>query len=127
MAKILVVDDEPHVVELVAFNLRREGYTVVSAENGAAALLAVDREHPDLIVLDILMPIMDGVQVARTLKANPETREIPILFLTAKAQDADILEGLTAGAEVYLPKPFSPIDLLRVVTTLLAEVGEGED
>lgn len=121
MAKILVVDDEPHVVELVAFNLRREGYTVVSAKNGAEALVVVEREHPDLVILDVMMPIMDGVQVAETLKANEATSDIPIVMLTAKAQDSDILEGLVAGAEVYLPKPFSPTELSRVVKSLLPE------
>ena len=120
MAKILVVDDEPHVVELVAFNLRREGYTVVSANNGASALVSVEQERPDLIILDIMMPIMDGIQVAETLKANEATRDIPIVMLTAKAQDADILEGLVAGAEVYLPKPFSPLELSRVVKSMLS-------
>lgn len=125
MAKILVVDDEPHVVELVAFNLRREGYTVVSAKNGAEALVAVERENPDLVILDVMMPIMDGVQVAETLKANEATRDIPIVMLTAKAQDSDILEGLVAGAEVYLPKPFSPIELSRVVKSLLPEAAQG--
>jgi len=124
MAKILVVDDEPHVVELVAFNLRREGYTVLSASNGAAALIEVDKEHPDLVILDIMMPIMDGLQVAEMLKANPATKEIPIVFLTAKSQDSDILDGLVAGAEVYLPKPFSPGELSRVVRSLLEKPGE---
>ena len=124
MAKILVVDDEPHVVELVAFNLRREGYSVVSANNGAAALVAVRQEKPDLIILDVMMPIMDGIQVAETLKADEDTRDIPVVMLTAKAQDSDILEGLVAGAEVYLPKPFSPLELSRVVKSLLPETAK---
>ena len=121
MAKILVVDDEQRVVELVAVNLRREGYTVVSARNGGDALVAVGKEKPDLVILDVVMPVMDGVHVAQALKANEATRDLPIVMLTAKAQDADILEGLLAGAEVYLPKPFHPRDLIRVVKSLLPD------
>lgn len=125
MAKILVVDDEPHVIELVAFNMRRAGYSVVSADNGAAALLAVEQEHPDLVILDVMMPIMDGFQVLEHLKAKEETRNLPVVMLTAKAQDSDIFDGLSAGADVYLPKPFSPTELAQVVKSLLA--GEEPD
>ncbi len=121
MAKILVVDDEPHVVELVALNLRREGHTVVTAGNGAAAVLAVEKEHPDLVVLDVMMPVLDGIQVAEILRGREETRAIPIIMLTAKSQDNDILDGLMAGADVYLPKPFHPKELSRVVKSLLPE------
>lgn len=119
MAKILVVDDAPHVVELVSFNLRREGYCVVSASNGAAALLAAEQECPDLIILDVMMPLMSGLQVAEQLKANEKTRHIPVVFLTAKSNECDIAAGLLAGAEIYLTKPFSPSELSRVVRALL--------
>src|SRR5205807_6916457 len=88
--KILAVDDEQHIVRLVQVNLERQGYEVVTAFDGKEALEKVESEHPDLIVLDVMMPYMDGFEVLQNLKKNQNTREIPVIMLTAKAQDADV-------------------------------------
>src|SRR5947207_10287406 len=95
--KILAVDDERHIVRLVQVNLERDGYTVVTAYDGKEALEKVQSERPDLIVLDVMMPYMDGFEVLQNLKKNPETRDIPVIMLTAKAQDADVFRGWQSG------------------------------
>src|SRR5262245_37046771 len=105
--KILAVDDERAILRLVQVNLERAGYRVVMASDGREAMEKVASERPDLIVLDVMMPYMDGFEVLRTLKRNPATRDIPVIMLTAKAQDADIFEGLKSGADCYLTKPFN--------------------
>jgi len=113
--KILAVDDERHIVRLVEVNLQRAGYEVVTAYDGKEALEKVKTENPDLVVLDVMMPFMDGFEVLRTLKANPETAEIPVIMLTAKAQDADVFRGWQSGVDCYLTKPFNPMELLTFV------------
>src|SRR5438094_5646958 len=113
--KILAVDDERHIVRLVEVNLARAGYQVVTAFDGREALQKVESEKPDLIVLDVMMPYMDGFEVLRNLKANPDTREIPVIMLTAKAQDADVFRGWQSGVDCYLTKPFNPMELLTFV------------
>ncbi len=113
--KILVVDDEPHIVRLVQVNLQKAGYTVSTASNGREALEAVANEQPDLMVLDVMMPEMDGLETLKRLKGNPETDDIPVILLTAKAQDADVFEGWKSGADLYLTKPFNPGELLLFV------------
>jgi two-component system, OmpR family, alkaline phosphatase synthesis response regulator PhoP len=113
--KILAVDDERHIVRLVEVNLARAGYQVVTAFDGREALQKVGSENPDLIVLDVMMPYMDGFEVLRNLKANPETRDIPVIMLTAKAQDADVFRGWQSGVDCYLTKPFNPMELLTFV------------
>src|SRR5919206_1679844 len=99
--KILAVDDERHIVRLVEVNLARAGYNVVTAFDGREALQKVESEKPDLVVLDVMMPYMDGFEVLRNLKANPATAEIPVIMLTSKAQDEDLFHGYKTGADAY--------------------------
>jgi two-component system alkaline phosphatase synthesis response regulator PhoP len=113
--KVLVVDDEPHIVRLVEVNLQRAGYDVIKAMDGVEALEQVKAEIPDMIVLDVMMPRMDGFTVLKHLKADPQTQEIPVIMLTAKAQDADIFKGWQSGVDSYLTKPFNPMELLTFV------------
>src|SRR5947199_10451248 len=127
--KILAVDDERHIVRLVEVNLALAGYQVVTAIDGREALQKVEAEKPDLVVLDVMMPYMDGFEVLRNLKANPETADIPVIMLTAKAQDADVFRGWQSGVDCYLTKPFNPMELLTFVKRIfksLEEEGEGE-
>ncbi|MDQ2732330.1 MAG: response regulator [Armatimonadota bacterium] len=113
--KILAVDDEKHIVRLVQVNLERAGYTVVTAFDGVEALEKVKGEKPDMIVCDVMMPRMDGFEVLRNLKADAATRDIPVIMLTAKAQDADVFKGWQSGVDAYLTKPFNPMELLAFV------------
>src|SRR5205823_7083197 len=113
--KILAVDDERHIVRLVEVNLQRAGYDVVTAYDGKEALEKVKTENPDLVVLDVMMPYMDGFEVLRNLQADPTTAEIPVIMLTAKAQDADVFRGWQSGVDCYLTKPFNPMELLTFV------------
>src|SRR5436305_2364950 len=113
--KILAVDDERHIVRLVEVNLQRAGYEVVTAYDGREALEKVKSENPDLVVLDVMMPYMDGFEVLKNLKADPITAEIPVIMLTAKAQDADVFRGWQSGVDCYLTKPFNPMELLTFV------------
>ena len=128
--KILAVDDEKFIVRLVQVTLERQGYTVVSASDGKEALEKVDSEKPDLVVLDVMMPYMDGFEVLQTLRRNPATRDIPVIMLTAKAQDADVFRGWQSGVDCYLTKPFNPLELVsfvnRIFQSLEGAAGEGE-
>lgn len=130
MAKrILVVDDERHIVRLIQVNLERAGYEILTAFDGVEALEKVSQDNPDMLVLDVMMPRMDGFEVLRNLKADPRTESIPVIMLTAKAQDADIFRGWQTGVDAYLTKPFNPRELLVFVERifLAAEKPEGED
>jgi two-component system, OmpR family, alkaline phosphatase synthesis response regulator PhoP len=113
--KILAVDDERHIVRLVEINLIKDGYQVVTASNGRQALEKVAAEKPDLIIMDVMMPEMDGFAALQELKNNPATANIPVIMLTAKAQDADVFQGWKSGADLYLTKPFNPKELLTFV------------
>lgn len=113
--KVLAVDDEKHIVRLVQINLQKEGYDVVTASNGREALEKVDLERPDLVVMDVMMPEMDGFEALKRLKDNPETADIPVIMLTAKAQDADVFRGWQSGVDLYLTKPFNPMELITFV------------
>ena len=106
--KILVVDDEEDILELVRYNLVREGYPVVCAASGEAALKSATSDPVDLIILDLMLPGIDGLEVTRRLKQNPDTADTPIVMLTAKNEEADIVTGLELGADDYVTKPFSP-------------------
>jgi two-component system phosphate regulon response regulator PhoB len=117
--KILVVDDEEDILELVRYNLAREGYRVVCAATGEQALNKAGSEPFDLIVLDLMLPGIDGLEVAKKLKSKPETRHIPIIMLTAKGEEADIVTGLELGADDYVTKPFSPRILVARVKAVL--------
>ena len=108
MKKILVVDDEAYIVELVKFNLEKEGYQVIVASDGRNALKMVQTEQPDLVLLDIMLPNIDGLEVCRILKQSPDTNSIPIIMLTAKGDEFDTVLGLEMGADDYIKKPFSP-------------------
>lgn len=118
--KILAVDDEKHIVRLVQINLQKAGYEVATAGTGREALERVGEFGPDLIVMDVMMPEMDGFEALKKLKENPDTRDIPVIMLTAKAQDADVFRGWQSGADLYLTKPFNPAELLSFVKRLLA-------
>jgi len=109
--KILAVDDEKSIIRLIEVNLVHEGYNVVTASDGKEALEKVAREQPDLVVLDVMMPFLDGFEVLHELKKDPDTRDIPVIMLTAKAQDADVFNGYRSGADCYLTKPFNPKEL----------------
>jgi DNA-binding response OmpR family regulator len=116
---ILVVDDEKDIVEMVTYNLIRNGYAVLSAYSGHEALEVAARETPDLIVLDLMLPGLDGTEVARRLKADARTAGIPIVMLTAKGEETDVVVGLTLGADDYVTKPFSVKILLARLSTVL--------
>ncbi|MBI5250575.1 MAG: response regulator transcription factor [Desulfomonile tiedjei] len=117
--KILVVDDEEDILELVRYNLANEGYRVDCVPSGEEALIKAAELNPDLILLDLMLPGLDGLDVCRELKADPGTRHIPIVMLTAKGEDADIVSGLELGAEDYVTKPFSPRILLARLKVVL--------
>ncbi len=114
---ILVVDDEPHIREVVELYLRRDGFEVEAVGDGAAALAAIDRKAPDLIVLDLMLPRIGGFQVTRALRQGAQ--DIPIIMLTAKSDEADRIAGLELGADDYLTKPFSPKELVARVKAVL--------
>lgn len=124
--KILVVDDEPPIVRLMEFILARQGHQMVVAVNGEEALEKVRTLNPDLVLLDIMMPRIDGYEVARTLRADPATQNLPIIMLSAKAQEEDIQKGIDVGVNEYITKPFSPEQLVHVVTDYLNRVHGGE-
>src|SRR5436309_7300216 len=117
--KVLVVDDEPEAVELVEFNLRQAGFEVVAAAHGAEALKKARSTLPSLIVLDLMLPEVDGLEVCRMLRRDPATTDIPIIMLTAKAAEVDRVVGLELGADDYLTKPFSPRELVLRVKKVL--------
>jgi two-component system phosphate regulon response regulator PhoB len=116
----LVVDDEPDTVELIAFNLQNAGYQVTTAQDGAEALQKARAVQPELIILDLMLPEMDGLQVSKVLQRDPATRSIPILMLTAKAGEVDRVLGLELGARDYVTKPFSPRELVLRVRNILS-------
>ncbi|MCC6484056.1 MAG: response regulator [Armatimonadetes bacterium] len=122
--KILAVDDEKHIVRLVQVNLERQGYDVVTANDGREALEKVASENPDLVVLDVMMPYMDGFEVLQNLRRNPNTRDIPVIMLTAKAQDADVFRGWQSGVDCYLTKPFNPIELISFVKRIFKSMDD---
>jgi two-component system alkaline phosphatase synthesis response regulator PhoP/two-component system response regulator VicR len=123
--KILVVDDEPHIVRLVEVNLQRRGYEVVRAGDGIEALERVGSEKPDMIILDVMMPRMNGFETLKELQLNPKTRSIPVIMLTAKAQDSDVFKGWQSGVSAYLTKPFNPKELLIFVDRIFIAINDG--
>ncbi len=117
--KILVVDDSPTELKLIINTLGSDNYQIVTATDGVQALEKVKKEMPDLVVLDVVMPNMDGFQACRKMKASPEVKDIPIIMLTSKSQKADEFWGKKQGAEVYLTKPFTDDALLEAVARCL--------
>ena len=124
MPKILIAEDEPDIRDLVAFTLRFAGYEVVAGNNGEEAVQIASREFPDLILLDVRMPRMTGYDACRVMKADPELKDIPIVFLSAKGQESEIKTGMDVGAEDYLLKPFAPDQLTDRVRAILAKFGK---
>ncbi len=118
--KVLVVDDEIPIQRIVKFNLEKEGYDVSLADNGKKALESVKQSRPDIILLDVMMPEMDGYEVCKALKQNKSTKNIPVIMLTARGQESDEKKGLDAGADDYITKPFSPKKLMELVREKLA-------
>ena len=116
---ILVVDDEMYIVNILDFTLATEGLRVITAANGEEALRHAVENPPDLVILDVMMPKIDGFEVCRALKAKDETKDIPVILLTAKDREADREKGREAGADLYVTKPFSPTRLLEDVRALL--------
>ncbi|MEA1901308.1 MAG: response regulator transcription factor [Thermodesulfobacteriota bacterium] len=129
MAKecILVVDDEEDILELVRYNLAREGYQVISASSGEKCLKKAGSEKLDLIVLDLMLPGIDGLEVAKNLKSYSKTKHVPIIMLTAKGEEADIVTGLELGADDYVTKPFSPRILIARVRAVIRRKKKEEE
>ena len=117
--KILVIEDEPDILEVIQYNLEREGCTVLVCRDGEQGLSRMRTDDPDLVILDLMLPGMDGVELCRRAKADPVTRAIPILMVTAKSEESDVVLGLGLGAEDYLSKPFSPRELIARVKVVL--------
>jgi two-component system phosphate regulon response regulator PhoB len=122
MFRILVVDDEPDIAALVAFHLARESYRVRTAASGPEAIAALEAEVPDLVVLDLMLPGMSGLEVLREVRARDELAEVPVILLTARAEEAQRIEGLSLGADDYVGKPFSPRELVLRVGAVLRRV-----
>jgi len=119
--KILVVDDEKQIRRLIEITLKRVGYDVVTAADGVEALSAIDTHHPDMLVLDWMMPKLSGIEVLKRLQMNPNTKDLPVIMLTAKAGDADVLKGWQSGVYCYLTKPFNPLELLAFTKRILSD------
>ncbi|MGA2464609.1 MAG: response regulator transcription factor [Thermodesulfobacteriota bacterium] len=123
---ILIVEDEKDIVDLIAYHLKQAGFSVISALDGPSGLELAKKERPSLVILDLMLPGMDGKDICRALKSNPLTQSIPILMLTAKAEEVDRVIGLELGADDYVTKPFSPRELVLRVKAILRrkEVGQ---
>ena len=118
-ATILVVDDDPVILQLLQVNFEMEGFNVITAADGQQGVDRTRADRPDVVVSDVMMPKMSGIELVAQLKGDPDTSDIPILLLTAKAQQADIGAGMDAGADDYVTKPFEPLDLVDRVNRLL--------
>jgi phosphate regulon transcriptional regulator PhoB len=117
--KILIVDDEPDIVELISYNLKKEGFHISTAQDGEEALTKVRTGHLDLIILDLMLPGIHGIELCRILRNNPKTAHVPIIMLTAKGEESDKVRGLETGADDYMTKPFSPKELIARVKAIL--------
>lgn len=120
MATVLVADDDPDIRDLVAFKLEQSGVEVVTVGDGFAAVEACRRATPDLVLLDVMMPGMSGLDVCRVMRGDPSLAQIPVILLTARAQESDVSQGFEAGADDYVVKPFSPRELGSRVQAVLA-------
>lgn len=121
MAKIVIAEDEPDIRELIAFTLRFAGYEVITGSNGEEGYQLTRTERPDLVMLDVRMPKLTGYEACKRIKSEPELADIPVIFLSAKGQEKEIEQGLAAGAEEYLLKPFAPDQLVERVKAVLAK------
>lgn len=124
---IAIVEDEANIVELIKYNLDREGYKTISANNGRRGLELVRQELPDLVILDLMLPELDGLSVCKQLRSDPQTKLIPIIILTAKSEEADRVLGLEMGADDYVTKPFSPRELVARVRAVLRRSGSVDE
>ena len=122
-SKIVVVEDEPDIVEVISYNLKREGYNVLSADRGDEGLNLIRNEAPDLVILDLMLPGMDGLSVCRQMKSDPIVRDVPVIIVSAKGEESDTVIGLEIGADDYLTKPFAPRELLARVKAVLRRGG----
>jgi two-component system phosphate regulon response regulator PhoB len=125
-AQIVVIEDDADILELLQYNLSRQGYGVVSCQDGEAGLRSVREAGPDLVLLDLMLPGLDGLEVCRQLKADPLTRAIPVIMVTAKGQEQDVVNGLDTGADDYVAKPFKPKELLARVRAALRRASEAQ-
>lgn len=124
MAKILIAEDERDIRDLIAFTLRFAGHEVFAAANGEEAVEMAPKVNPDLILMDVRMPRMTGYEACKVMKANPDLKDIPVVFLSAKGQENEIQQGLDVGAEEYLLKPFAPDQLSKRVKEILTKFGK---
>lgn len=118
-ARVLIVEDEESILLSLEFLLRKEGYDVGSVRDGAAALRALEQQLPDLVLLDVMLPLIDGFEVCASIRANPALRHTRIMLVTARGREAEIARGMALGADAYLTKPFSTRELMEKVRTLL--------
>ena len=118
---VLVIDDDPVIVKLLRVNFELEGFNVISAGDGREGVEMARAERPDVVVSDIMMPVMNGLELVSTLKSDPDTADLPVLLLSAKAQMADVQRGYELGADDYVTKPFDPLELLERVAALIAK------
>jgi two-component system, OmpR family, phosphate regulon response regulator PhoB len=124
MERVLIVDDDPDIQRLVSYNLSQAGFQVTTAATGRTALEAVQKQSPDLIILDVMLPDIDGLEVCRTLRQRDQSRRIPIIMLTARGEEIDRVVGFELGADDYVMKPFSPRELVLRVKSILRRIGD---
>lgn len=117
--RVLVVDDHPPTVRLMQNALEQEGFSVITAANGAECLIAVHQDRPHVVILDVIMPVMDGLQTLRVLRENEATKALPVIVLSVRDSDQDVLDGWRIGADLYLTKPFKLDDLLAAVKRII--------
>ncbi|MDD4871899.1 MAG: response regulator transcription factor [Kiritimatiellae bacterium] len=125
--KILVVEDDEDIMELISYNLKREGYSVMKAVNGEEAIKQAQSALPDIVLLDLMLPEIDGLEVCRRLKSDSKTRNIPVVMVTAKDEESDVVAGLELGAEDYVVKPFRPKELVARVRAVLRRKTQSTD
>jgi phosphate regulon transcriptional regulator PhoB len=117
--KIVIIEDESDILEVIAYNLKREGFEVFESQDGEDGLLKIEKHAPDLVILDLMLPTIDGIELCRKLKSDPVTRSVPIIMVTAKGEESDIVLGLGVGADDYVTKPFSPKELIARVKAVI--------
>ena len=125
--KVVVIEDEPDIVEVLSYNLKREGYNVFPVDRGDEGLNVIRNQSPDLVILDLMLPGMDGLSICQQMKSDPIVRNIPIIIISAKGEESDVVIGLELGADDYLSKPFSPRELLARVKAVLRRGPTNED
>src|SRR6185436_4561675 len=123
MERVLIVDDDPDILRLVSYNVGQAGFEVITASTGRKALEVAQKQHPDLIILDVMLPDVDGMEVCRTLRQQHPSRRIPIIMLTARGDEIDRVVGFELGADDYVAKPFSPRELVLRVKSILRRSG----